>query len=563
MKTKNILCGLAIAVVLQLGVLAGSAQTNIYLYSGSETNITLSPGTYIITAYGAGGGGDGGGFNSGGGAEMIGEFHFSTSTNLTLLVGGGGGEGVGGSSGGGGGSFVVEGSTPLVIAGGGGGSSYHSDGGLGGTGSSGGDGTVTVTNGGFGGTDGGGGGGGVIGSDFDNSSGGGGGGGGGFYESGSSGGDGYDGYGNGGGGGGYSGGAGGYGFGAHGGYGGYGGGGGGGGFGIVGGYGAGGGGGGYSGGGGGGGCIQMGSFYYGGGGGGGSIIDSSAIAILAEVPGILSPDVPYYSRYNGEIIITVAPLAIITANAAFGFTNGAFGFDVTGPSGSNVVIEASTDLQTWIPLQANLLGSGPLYFSDPQWTNYPERFYRVTSAFTVGGTLTGLPAGATVTLQDNGGDTLTLSNNGTFTFPTALPDGYAYSVTVSRTSGGTLTTETTGAVTANGSGTISGANVTNVAVQSPLLYTGNLGLDMYNAALADGTAHGGVPAVMVTQYGGPFRLTAIGPYSYDIALIYQGSCQLAITVGNTSCSSTTFPSGALVIQFGTALACGQTFGYGY
>jgi trimeric autotransporter adhesin len=61
-------------------------------------------------------------------------------------------------------------------------------------------------------------------------------------------------------------------------------------------------------------------------------------------------------------------LAIITTNAAFGFTNGVFGFDVTGPSGSNVVIQASTDLQTWIPLQTNLLGSGPLYFSDSQST---------------------------------------------------------------------------------------------------------------------------------------------------------------------------------------------------
>jgi hypothetical protein len=60
MKTKNALCGLAMAVVLQLGVLAGSAQTNIYLYSGSKTNITLKPGTYIITVYGAPGGGSGG-----------------------------------------------------------------------------------------------------------------------------------------------------------------------------------------------------------------------------------------------------------------------------------------------------------------------------------------------------------------------------------------------------------------------------------------------------------------------------------------------------------------------
>jgi hypothetical protein len=36
MKTKNVLCGLAMAVVLQLGVLAGSAQTYIYTYTGND-----------------------------------------------------------------------------------------------------------------------------------------------------------------------------------------------------------------------------------------------------------------------------------------------------------------------------------------------------------------------------------------------------------------------------------------------------------------------------------------------------------------------------------------------
>ena len=70
-------------------------------------------------------------------------------------------------------------------------------------------------------------------------------------------------------------------------------------------------------------------------------------------------------------------LAIITTNAAFGFTNGVFGFDVSGPSGASVVIQASTDLQTWIPLQTNLLGSGPLYFSDAQSPANLRRFYRV------------------------------------------------------------------------------------------------------------------------------------------------------------------------------------------
>ena len=79
---------------------------------------------------------------------------------------------------------------------------------------------------------------------------------------------------------------------------------------------------------------------------------------------------------NAALAYLPGSLAIITTNTAFGFTNGVFGFDVSGPSGANVVIQASADLQTWIPLQTNLLGSGPFYFSDPQSAANVRRFYR-------------------------------------------------------------------------------------------------------------------------------------------------------------------------------------------
>lgn len=70
-----------------------------------------------------------------------------------------------------------------------------------------------------------------------------------------------------------------------------------------------------------------------------------------------------------------ATVSIITNNV-FGFSNGQFGFDITGPSTSTVVIQASTNLQTWIPVETNLLGATPLYFSDPQSRATPLRFYR-------------------------------------------------------------------------------------------------------------------------------------------------------------------------------------------
>jgi len=47
---------IALAGIWLSGARAASAQTTDYLYSGSETNVTLNPGIYVITAYGAPGG---------------------------------------------------------------------------------------------------------------------------------------------------------------------------------------------------------------------------------------------------------------------------------------------------------------------------------------------------------------------------------------------------------------------------------------------------------------------------------------------------------------------------
>lgn len=51
------------------------------------------------------------------------------------------------------------------------------------------------------------------------------------------------------------------------------------------------------------------------------------------------------------------------------------------------------------------------------------------TTFTIGGTVSGL-AGTGLVLQDNGADNLTIAQNGSFLFPTALASGKAYAVTV-------------------------------------------------------------------------------------------------------------------------------------
>jgi hypothetical protein len=83
------------------------------------------------------------------------------------------------------------------------------------------------------------------------------------------------------------------------------------------------------------------------------------------------------SAYIAEAILPI-PLSILTTDGNFGLTNGYFGFDISGPPGSNVVIQTSTDLQTWVPLQTNTLNPGGLlYFSDTQSPANTQRFYNV------------------------------------------------------------------------------------------------------------------------------------------------------------------------------------------
>jgi hypothetical protein len=79
------------------------------------------------------------------------------------------------------------------------------------------------------------------------------------------------------------------------------------------------------------------------------------------------------------LIVEPSLLLIVSTNSSYGITNGIFGFTLSGPPGQTVVTEATTNLANpvWLPIQTNELDGSPVSFSDPQWTNYPGRFYRL------------------------------------------------------------------------------------------------------------------------------------------------------------------------------------------
>ena len=85
-----------------------------------------------------------------------------------------------------------------------------------------------------------------------------------------------------------------------------------------------------------------------------------------------------FSNATGVPIALWLPQAQ-TTSASFGVQKNQFGFNINWASGQTVVVDASTNLLDWQPVQTNILTSGSARFSDPQWTNYPGRFYRLRS----------------------------------------------------------------------------------------------------------------------------------------------------------------------------------------
>jgi uncharacterized delta-60 repeat protein len=76
-------------------------------------------------------------------------------------------------------------------------------------------------------------------------------------------------------------------------------------------------------------------------------------------------------KYSGP-----PPFRFVTTGDRFGFTNQQFRLTLTGPAGSNAVISASTNLQSWTPLATNPLMGDSLNFTDTLATNFIQRFYR-------------------------------------------------------------------------------------------------------------------------------------------------------------------------------------------
>jgi hypothetical protein len=90
------------------------------------------------------------------------------------------------------------------------------------------------------------------------------------------------------------------------------------------------------------------------------------------------------SGYYGEAPTApwVLPYPVILATAtAFGIRTNGFGFMISWATNASIVVEACSSLgsTTWLPVSTNALVNGSAYFSDPDGTAHPARFYRLRS----------------------------------------------------------------------------------------------------------------------------------------------------------------------------------------
>jgi 6-phosphogluconolactonase (cycloisomerase 2 family)/chitodextrinase len=142
-------------------------------------------------------------------------------------------------------------------------------------------------------------------------------------------------------------------------------------------------------------------------------------------------------------------------NLAVG-TNGAFTF--TTPLASGTAYAVTVLSQPSTPAQNCVVTNGSGTVGATNIANVTVTC-TTTGTRTIGGSVSGL-AGTGLLLRNNGGDTLSVSVSGAFTFATPLTTGASYAVTVFQQPSSPAQT----CAVANGTGTVASTNVTNVAV---------------------------------------------------------------------------------------------------
>jgi 6-phosphogluconolactonase (cycloisomerase 2 family) len=245
--------------------------------------------------------------------------------------------------------------------------------------------------------------------------------------------------------------------------------------------------------------------------------------------------------------------------------SGPFTFLQTVGSGSGYAVTVKT--QPLSPGQTCAVTNGSGTVGSANVTNVLVTCTTTINKYTVSVAVSGLQAGATgLRLLDNGGDSLSITGNNTFTFATAITSGQPYAVTV-----GMQPTATPAqyCIVQNGSGTVTTANITNVT-----LTCRRVGQALFVANSQDGAGNTGsvggytidpATGVLTAAIGSPFTAanTDLNPNSVTLDVSGQYAYVANLNSSNVSTFSVStsagVPTGALAFSADTATSAAPPY----
>jgi len=252
---------------------------------------------------------------------------------------------------------------------------------------------------------------------------------------------------------------------------------------------------------------------------------------------------------GGKIVLTNNGGDALTINS-----NGSFTFATPVPSGQPYDVKIQSQMNETCNVVANMgtVGSGPVT---------TVVVYCGSNLYTVGGSppqggVTGLKGSV---MLHNGGDTITVSANGPFAFPTPLVGGgtSTYNVTVSGQPSYPPAAQT--CTVSNGTGTVGTANITNVAVACATrsFTIGGMvsGLTGGTLVLKNGTDSKSITADGAFTFATPVQSGAT--YSVSVGTQPQGlRCMVSMGSGTVMNSNVT----NVAVTCGDAgIKCGSTY----
>lgn len=178
-----------------------------------------------------------------------------------------------------------------------------------------------------------------------------------------------------------------------------------------------------------------------------------------------------------------------------------------------------------------------------------------TNKYTVGGSVTGLTG--TVVLQNNAGDNLTLTANGTYSFATQVAFNSPYTVSVLTQPSGNQTCSV-----ANATGTMGASNVSNVNIScATSTYSVGVTVTGFNTNI------GGTNKLVLQNNGGnDLNITTNGSFNFSTAITFNNPYSVTVKQQPALQACTVSATGAAGTVTGTvsniAVSCGNLRGGG-